>query len=53
MTWDPRVLPRQDGRTVVVTGGNAGIGYFTLPYLKLAGAAKVLQFGQHRVDNAA
>ncbi len=42
MTWDPRVLPRQDGRTVVVTGGNAGIGYFTSEQLAAAGARVIL-----------
>ena len=27
--WTPGVLPSQAGKTFVVTGGNAGIGYFT------------------------
>lgn len=42
MSWDPRVLPRQDGRTVVVTGGNAGIGYFTSEQLAAAGAHVII-----------
>jgi len=36
--WDPRALPSLAGRTVVVTGGNAGIGYFTSEQLAGAGA---------------
>ncbi|MBX3195284.1 MAG: SDR family NAD(P)-dependent oxidoreductase [Microbacteriaceae bacterium] len=40
--WDPLALPSQDGRTIVVTGGNAGIGYFTAEQLARAGARVVL-----------
>lgn len=40
--WDPQNLPSQAGRTVVVTGGNAGIGYFTAEQLARAGARVVL-----------
>ncbi|NUP77233.1 MAG: SDR family NAD(P)-dependent oxidoreductase [Nonomuraea sp.] len=40
--WDVRRLPRADGRTVLVTGGNAGIGYFVAEQLAGAGAAVVL-----------
>ncbi|CAN5255333.1 SDR family NAD(P)-dependent oxidoreductase [soil metagenome] len=40
--WDPRHLPAQAGRTIVVTGGNAGIGYFTSEQLAGAGARVVL-----------
>ena len=38
MSWDPRALPYQAGRTFVVTGGNAGLGYFTAEQLAGAGA---------------
>lgn len=40
--WDPRTLPSLAGRTVVVTGGNAGIGYFTTEQLAGAGARVVI-----------
>ncbi len=40
--WDPRRVPSQAGRTIVVTGGNAGIGYFTSEQLAAAGAHVVL-----------
>lgn len=40
--WDPHDVPSQAGRTVVVTGGNAGIGYFTAEQLARAGARVLL-----------
>jgi hypothetical protein len=40
--WDPNHLPRQRGKTFVVTGGNAGIGYFVSEQLAAAGARIVL-----------
>ncbi len=40
--WDPANLPSQSGRTIVVTGGNAGIGYFVSEQLAGAGARIVL-----------
>ncbi|MGW2642698.1 SDR family NAD(P)-dependent oxidoreductase [Streptomyces sp. NPDC001348] len=40
--WDVRRLPRADGRLVLVTGGNAGIGYFTAEQLSATGATVVL-----------
>ncbi|WP_406139191.1 SDR family NAD(P)-dependent oxidoreductase [Streptomyces sp. NBC_01089] len=41
-TWDVHRLPRADGRTFLVTGGNAGIGYFTAEQLAGTGATVVL-----------
>ncbi len=40
--WDPTALPSQSGKTVVVTGGNAGIGYFVCEQLAGAGARIVM-----------
>ena len=40
--WDPRHLPSQAGKTFVVTGGSAGIGYFTSEQLAGAGARVVI-----------
>ncbi|MFF4428585.1 oxidoreductase [Streptomyces sp. NPDC001513] len=42
MTWNPRTVPAQDGRTAVITGGNAGIGYHVAEQLARAGAHVVL-----------
>lgn len=41
-TWDVQELPRADGRTFLVTGGNAGIGYFVAEQLSATGATVVL-----------
>jgi NAD(P)-dependent dehydrogenase (short-subunit alcohol dehydrogenase family) len=40
--WDPHALPSLVGQTVVVTGGNAGIGYFISEQLAQAGAQVVI-----------
>ncbi|MFC6356082.1 SDR family NAD(P)-dependent oxidoreductase [Luethyella okanaganae] len=40
--WDPAILPSQAGKVFVVTGGNAGLGYFTSEQLASAGAHVVL-----------
>ena len=40
--WDPTDLPSQSGKTVVVTGGNAGIGYFVGEQLAGAGARIIM-----------
>lgn len=40
--WDVRRLPRADGSTFLVTGGNAGIGYFVAEQLAGTGATVVL-----------
>lgn len=42
MGWDPAALPDARGLTVAITGGNAGIGYFTAEQLARAGARVVL-----------
>ncbi|MEU5128606.1 SDR family NAD(P)-dependent oxidoreductase [Streptomyces mobaraensis] len=41
-TWDVRRPPSAEGRTVLVTGGNAGIGYFVAEQLAATGALVVL-----------
>lgn len=40
--WNPEALPSLAGRTAVVTGGNAGIGYFISEQLASAGAHVVI-----------
>ncbi|MBX7467025.1 SDR family NAD(P)-dependent oxidoreductase [Streptomyces sp. MAG02] len=40
--WDVHRLPHAAGRSVLVTGGNAGIGYFVAEQLAGAGAAVIL-----------
>jgi NAD(P)-dependent dehydrogenase (short-subunit alcohol dehydrogenase family) len=40
--WDPARLPDRSGRTVVVTGGNAGIGFGIARQVAAAGARVVL-----------
>ncbi|MDQ1551331.1 MAG: hypothetical protein QOD50_753 [Actinomycetota bacterium] len=40
--WDPTDLPSQSGKTIVVTGGNAGIGYFVGEQLAAAGARIIM-----------
>lgn len=53
MSWTPAQLPDQTGRTFVVTGGNAGLGYFTAEQLAGAGAHVVLASrSKTRVDVA-
>lgn len=41
-SWDPTRLPSQAGKTFVVTGGNAGVGYFVSEQLAGAGGHVVL-----------
>ncbi|MET9764932.1 SDR family NAD(P)-dependent oxidoreductase [Streptomyces sp. NPDC006372] len=40
--WNVHRLPRADGSVFLVTGGNAGIGYFVAEQLSATGAAVVL-----------
>ncbi|MDY0812674.1 SDR family NAD(P)-dependent oxidoreductase [Kitasatospora purpeofusca] len=40
--WDVHRLPRADGKNFLVTGGNAGIGYFVAEQLAATGATVVL-----------
>ena len=42
MSWNPLAIPAQTGKTFVVTGANAGLGYFTSEQLAAAGAHVVL-----------
>ncbi len=42
MTWDPRQLAQQTGRTFVITGANSGIGFETARDLVGRGASVVL-----------
>lgn len=42
MTWDPRSLPSQAGRTIVATGGSTGIGYWACEQLATAGARLII-----------
>lgn len=42
MTWNPAQPPSQSGKTFVVTGSTAGIGYFAAEQLAAAGADVVL-----------
>ena len=50
-SWDVHRPPPAEGRTVLVTGGNAGIGYFVAEQLAGAGATVVL--GCRSADRAA
>lgn len=40
--WDPDRLPDQTGRTFLITGANAGLGYFASEQLARAGAHVIL-----------
>ncbi|MEV7427888.1 SDR family NAD(P)-dependent oxidoreductase, partial [Streptomyces sp. NPDC091212] len=40
--WNVQRLPAADGRVFLVTGGNAGIGYFVAEQLSATGATVVL-----------
>lgn len=42
MSWDPHDLPSAAGKTILVTGANAGVGYFTTEQLATAGARVIL-----------
>jgi NAD(P)-dependent dehydrogenase (short-subunit alcohol dehydrogenase family) len=42
VTWDPEALPHAVGKTIAVTGANAGIGYFASEQLARAGAHVIL-----------
>lgn len=46
MTWDPRSLPDLTGRVYLVTGSNAGLGYFASEQLVRAGA-RVIMSARH------
>lgn len=40
--WDPAQLPDQSGKTYLITGANAGLGYFSAEQLAMAGAHVIL-----------
>jgi NAD(P)-dependent dehydrogenase (short-subunit alcohol dehydrogenase family) len=42
VTWDPRNLPSQAGKTIVVTGAGRGVGYFVAEQLAATGARVIL-----------
>ncbi|MFF1573396.1 SDR family NAD(P)-dependent oxidoreductase [Leifsonia sp. NPDC058292] len=42
MTWNPLALPNAVGKTIAVTGANAGIGYFASEQFASAGAHVIL-----------
>jgi len=46
VTWDPRSLPDLTGRVYLVTGSNAGLGYFASEQLVRAGA-RVIMSARH------
>ncbi|TFB71101.1 SDR family NAD(P)-dependent oxidoreductase [Cryobacterium sp. Hz9] len=53
MRWHPHSLPDQAGKTFVVTGANAGLGYFTSEQLAGTGAHVVLACRDESKANAA
>lgn len=53
MAWNVHKPPRADGTTVLVTGGNAGIGYFTAEQLAAAGATVIIGSRSPRKATAA
>ncbi len=53
LQWDVHRLPRADGKNFLVTGGNAGIGYFVAEQLAGTGATVVLgSRGRAKAENA-
>jgi NAD(P)-dependent dehydrogenase (short-subunit alcohol dehydrogenase family) len=42
VSWDPAALPSQAGRTIIVTGGSTGIGYWACEQLAATGARVVI-----------
>lgn len=53
MSWDPRNIPSQSGKTFVVTGGNAGIGFFISEQLAAAGGQVIIACRSSEKANAA
>lgn len=53
-SWNPREIPSQADRTIVITGANAGLGYWASEQLARAGAHLVLACrNEGRADAAA
>ena len=54
MNWYPTRVPPQAGRQVLVTGANAGLGFFTSARLARAGAHVILSGrSPERLDRSA
>jgi NAD(P)-dependent dehydrogenase (short-subunit alcohol dehydrogenase family) len=51
--WDAARLPSQSGKTFVITGGNAGLGYFTAEQLAAAGGRIVMASRSREKANVA
>jgi NAD(P)-dependent dehydrogenase (short-subunit alcohol dehydrogenase family) len=51
--WSPESLPSLDGRIYLVTGGNTGIGFWTIQHLALHGATVYLTSRSPEKGNAA
>lgn len=53
MTWNPTQLPDQSGRTILITGGNAGLGYFAAEQIARTGAHIIIASRNQQKADAA